>query len=333
MPDLNIEKPVTLDLLDTPKPGTSVTSDMPVIETHPDSKPKPHATQEKHAAPDKAETTEDTATSDKPADTAAAPDGKPKAPSGVQKRIDELTRQREDERRARLATEERLEKAMSLLERAMTGKAVPEQSTGTEDDPEPAEPDVAKYTDQEKYNSDYRTYLRTLSRWEGRQEVKRFQSRQSEESQKRQQEERQRTVLETYHANVKKAREKYPDYDTIANDPTLPITREMSNAIIQTEHGPEIVIHLANNREEAARISKLSPEGQIMELGYLTAQFRQAAKETAPTRPSAAPKPITPIRSGASAAAVISAQEEDMNAYAARRQKELEAQRRPAGRR
>ena len=87
MPDVVIEKGVTLDLLDQTKPDLSSTSDKPIIETKPDvAKPA--------AAPDKAQDADDSATPDKPADAAAS--AEPKKPAqGVQKRIDELTRQRE----------------------------------------------------------------------------------------------------------------------------------------------------------------------------------------------------------------------------------------------
>ena len=64
MPDVTVDKGITLDLLDQQKPGTSVTSDMPVVETHPDSKPKPDA-----AAPAKAQDAEESASSDQPGET------------------------------------------------------------------------------------------------------------------------------------------------------------------------------------------------------------------------------------------------------------------------
>lgn len=325
MPDVAIEKQVTLDLIEQKKPGTSVTSDMPIVETHPDSKPKPEA------APAKAETKEESAPSETTVDTTAAPD---KKPSGVQKRIDELTRQREDERRARERAEERTERALALLEKAMKGQSA-DVAPSDEADPEPKEPDVAGYTDQSKYNEDYKGYLRNLARWEGRQEVRKSEAKRTEETQKREREEGSKRTLEGYKERAVKARDKYQDYDAVVNNRDLPITADMSRAIVQSEYGPDVAYFLGTNPEEAQRISRLSPEGQIMELGYLTAQFRQAAKSetTAQVRPSSAPKPITPIRTAATAATTIGNLEESMEAYAARRQKELNAERRPGGRR
>ena len=91
---------VKQDILDLHTPALSATSDMPVIETNPDASPKeeakPEPTAPVEAAP-AAEKSEESATPEQPDDPSAEPE--PKKAKGVQKRIDELTRQREDERR------------------------------------------------------------------------------------------------------------------------------------------------------------------------------------------------------------------------------------------
>lgn len=330
MPDVTVDKGITLDLLDQQKPQTSATSDMPVVETHPDAvaKPKPDAAASKDAKP------EDSATSEPPVETTAS-DAPRKPAQGVQKRLDELTRQREDEKRARIATEQRLERTLKLLEQAMAGKPAQAEVKGDDGDAEPAEPDVAKYTEQEAYNRDYRQYLRSLSAWSGRQEAKRIQREASEQTQKQRQEEAARKAAETYHARVAKAREKYPDYDDKVYSESVPFTRPMADAISESEFGPDVAYHLASNPEEFSRIAALPPRSQIMELGYLTHQFRQAAKPDAPKpQVSQAPKPIRPIGGGGGSpapGASVTGGEESMEAYAARRAKELAAERRPGG--
>lgn len=329
MPDVTVDKGITLDLLDQQKPGTSVTSDMPVVETRPDVEVKKPAA----AAPAQAQDTEEPAPSDQPGETPAS--DAPKKAQGVQKRLDELTRQREDEKRARLNSEQQLERTLKLLEKAMEGK--PAQVEAKDDaDPEPAEPDVAKYTDQNVYNTDYRRYLQNLAKWEGRSAAKQTLKEEREAAQKRAQEDGHRKVSETYQARVDKAREKYPDYDAKVYSESVPFTRPMTDAIVEMEHGTDVAYFLADNPQEFDRISKLSPRGQVMELGYLSAQFRsqKAAEPAAQKAPvSQAPKPIRPLGGGGGSPAPGSPQggEESMDAYAARRSKELAKERVPGG--
>jgi len=326
MPDVIIEKGITLDLLDQQKPGTSVTTDMPVIETHPDAVQK-----KPDAAPAKADK-DDSATSETPDSSSAAPDGQVKPPAkGVQKRLDELTRNWREEQRAREATQQQLERTLGLLEKAMAGKPA---ETAT-DDAEPVEPDVNKYTDQLQYNADYRTYLKNMAKHEGRQAARETQKQEREESQKRAQEDGRKKVIDSYNANVTKAREKYPDYDAVAHADGVPITAHMRDAIVESDNGPDIAYHLGQNVQEAFRISQLPPRRQLMELGLISARLAQPAAQgaapvvtKAPTTP--APKPITPISSGGGAP-TASRGEESMDAYAARRAKELAKERVPGG--
>lgn len=320
MPDVAIEKKAVLDLLPDGKPKQSATSDMPVIETKPDVEVKKAATEE-------VKKEDVSATPDKPESPSAEPEA-PKA-KGVQKRLDELTRNWRDEQRARERSEKLLADAMETMKRLAEGKPAHETKADS-DDPEPAEPDVKGYTDQEKYNTDYRGYLREQAKWVARQEFKTLQKQDTEERQKRTREEQGRSMAETYQKHVSKAKEKYPDYEEMAGDPTLPIARPMADAIVEAgELGPEIVVHLHQNREEAERIYKLSPRGQFLEIGKLAAKLSQGETKVAPV--SQAPKPIKPLTTGTGAA--TSSDEESMEAYAAKRTKQLQEENRRGVRR
>lgn len=311
MPDVTIEKKVVLDLLPDSKPGTSATSDVPVVETRPDASP---------AATDKV-TTEDVTATPESESSSAEPEAK-KPAKGVQKRLDELTRNWRNEERARRIAEENLQKALALLEKGPQTKA----DTST-DDPEPVEPDPSKYNDQNVYNADYREYFKKLARWEGRQELKSQQKRDAEERSKKSREEDDRKRVESYQSNVAKARDKYPDYDDVTGNPYLPITAPMRDAIFEAgEQGPHLAYHLGQNPDEAERISKLSPRAQFLELGRIAAKLTQPAT----TQVSRAPKPIKPLESASGAA--TSSDEESMEAYAAKRIKQLQEERRPGRR-
>jgi len=321
MPDVIIEKQGQIDLLPDTKPGLSTTSDMPKVETKPDVEVKKAATEE-------VKKEDVSATPDKPESASADPDaGKPPA-KGVQKRLDELTRNWREEQRAREATQKQLSDALEMMKKLAEGKPAEVKADG--DDPEPAEPDATKYTDQETYNKDYRAYLKQTARWEGRQEYRALQKKETEAKSKESQESEYRERVKAYESHVAKVRAEVPDYDTIASDPTLPISKPMASAIMEAgELGPKLVLHLHNNREEAARIAQLSPTAQFLELGAIKAALTQT-----PTKPSVsqAKPPIKPLSTGGSTVAT-SSDEESMEAYAAKRAKQLAEERRPGGRR
>lgn len=327
MPEVTVEKQPVLDLLTESKPGLSTTTDMPIIETKPDVVVKKPAAAAPEGKPE-GETKDVSATPDQPESASADPEA-PKA-KGVQKRLDELTRNWRDEQRAREATQKQLSEALEMLKRA--GDPKPVETKTDADDPEPAEPDASKYTDQEKYNADYRGYLKGMARWEGRQEFKSQQRKQAEETSKRTREEQVKKSSETYLSHATKARTKYPDYDDVTGantNPALVVTHAMADAIVEMgENGPDVAYYLGKNPEESQRIANLSPRAQFLELGAIKATLKS---EVVKPSVSQAKPPIKPLQSGSGAAA-SSSDEESMEAYAAKRAKQLAEERRPGRR-
>lgn len=89
------------------------------------------------------------------------------------------------------------------------------------------------------------------------------------------------------------AMEKYEDFEEVAYNPLIPITRPMAEAIQESELGPELAYHLGKNPQEADRIARLSPLSQAKELGKLEAKL---STTVTPPKLSSAPAPISPIR-------------------------------------
>lgn len=121
---------------------------------------------------------------------------------------------------------------------------------------------------------------------------------------------------------------KYPDYAEVAEadpkDGGPVITDAMAAAIMQVENGPDVAYHLGQNTDEAARIAALTnPVMHFIEIGKIAERLANPVRRRAPRQ-----EPIEPI-DGGTAPADTSEQEPDMEAYAARRNKELVATRRP----
>lgn len=217
--------------------------------------------------------TEESATSEETTEEAPAEPPK-KQSKGVQKRLDEITRLRyEAERRAEQERQERLywqQKAMGE-----TKPSVPANK-----------PSVDQY-------QSYEEYLEALSDWKVEQRL----TSERAERERRSREESQRTKAMTYKERVEKARDKYEDYEQIAHGQHWTPSEAMTEAILESEMGPDIAYYLGNNPDEAARIARLSPASQHRELGKLEAKL-SAPPQTKPTK---APPPIEPAGSRAKA--------------------------------
>jgi hypothetical protein len=327
MPDVVVEKQTTLDLLDLKTPALSATSDIPIVETKPDASPPKEEKKEETAPPAEEKEPaaeakpEESAPSETPDDAAAEPE--PKKAKGVQKRIDELTRQREDERRRAEAAEARLDRALAALEKGTGVPAKDSKQAIETEDPEPQKP-VKDANDPESYDRALEEYVTARSSWIARREVK---ASLAEEEKKRQDEEtakQYKSLQESYKSKVEKVKEKYPDYETVAESPDVQVSMPMANAIFHSDEGPEIAYYLGKNPAEAERISKLVPQLQLVELGKIVARLNMPVA----TKPvSAAPTPGKPIK--ASSETTLSPEEESMEAYATRRKKELAERNRP----
>lgn len=294
---MEIETPVTLDIIDTKAPALSTTSDMPVIETKPDSSPVP-VEQKEPAVPseqEEAEQLEESATS-----TTEKP-GQP-APRGVGKKIAELTKQREEaNRRADSEREERL-RLVALLEAQQKPK---------EGADEPVKPVKADFPDPDAWDEALMLYAEQKATFTARKEVAATLAEENERTHQAAVTEGQRIAREAYQKRMETTKEKYADFDEVANSPDVKVSMPVAHAIIQSDSGPEIQYYLGKHPEEAERLSQMTltqfnPQTrtmetvpdvarQLVELGLIVGKI-----STPVPKPSIsnAPKPLKPLKGG-----------------------------------
>lgn len=123
------------------------------------------------------------------------------------------------------------------------------------DDPEP---DIKKYSDYDKYNRD-------LVKWE----VRNTQRQAAAEAQQRAEQEAARSRVSTWQQRVSSAAAEFSDFEAVAFNTTLPISRTMGDAIMRSDVGPQVLYHLGSHPDVAGRIAKLDPIDQIREIGKL----------------------------------------------------------------
>lgn len=204
---------------------------------------------------------------------------KPKANPKLERRFSEITKQREEarkeaqrEREAREALEARL----AALEK-QTAPQVPK----VDEEPQPSQ-----------FNDAFE-YAKALAEYTA---DKRIEEMKRQEAEAKQAQERQK-VIETWASKVQQAKATLPDFDDIVASSDVVVNDDIRDAILESDVGPQILYHLAENEDVAKKIAGLSAKQALREIGKLEARFE--AKETPEPKPivrSKAPAPIQPLR-------------------------------------
>ncbi len=89
---------------------------------------------------------------------------------------------------------------------------------------------------------------------------------------------------------VAKGAEQFEDFEEVLSDNTLPISPAMADHIFDSEHGPELVMWIDENREEAQELFRMRPKKLAEALAEVEKGF------DAPPPPAAQDEPKTPAR-------------------------------------
>ena len=89
------------------------------------------------------------------------------------------------------------------------------------------------------------------------------------------------------------AQEKHKDVNLndVINDQTLPISQAMGDVIRTSADGIDVLLHLNQNRDLAAKIAGMDQTSAALEMGRISAQLEASGG----VRVSNAPEPITPV--------------------------------------
>lgn len=144
----------------------------------------------------------------------------------------------------------------------------------------------------------YDDFVKANAKWEARQEFTRLQQ---EREQQEAQLSYQRSIQE-FDAHAMKAAMQYENPEAVfaaMKDDSIPISPAMGQAILYlADQGPEVVLHLSQNRQEATRLFNMPPAQAGIEIMRIAHKLNQAsAAPSAPThampsqvRPTAVPQ-------------------------------------------
>jgi len=246
---------------------------------------------------------EDEQSEPKEAEKEANQEGERKQNPKLEKRFSEITKQREEarkeaqsERQARVELEQRLA--------AMEQQRQPQQAVNVDQEPQPSQ------------FSDAFEYAKALAEYSTE---KALAERDRQVAQAREQEAHQK-IIQSWAQKVQEAKAELPDFDDLVAASDVVVNNAVRDAILESDVGPKILYHLAENNDLAKKIAALSPNAALREIGRLEARFdvKTDAKQTNPLVKSKAPAPIQPIRGGQGKADVpISADGEFHGSYQA----------------
>ena len=222
----------------------------------------------------------------KPDDKPSDGEQKPAKKTAQDRIVDLVHKNRESEAKANEAADraQRLESELNALK----AQAKPMESTN--------KPSRAQFVSEDDF-------IEALTDWKADSSVAKRERQQIEARQQAEQAE----VAQQWDARQQTAIKAIPDYAEVLNKSEVVIPPYIHQALLESEHGPEIAYYLALHPEEAKRLAAMKPLAAMKrivslesDLAYIEVDEKPAAKVSEAPKKSKAPEPINPIKGIAS---------------------------------
>lgn len=197
----------------------------------------------------------------------------------LERRFSEITKQREEAR----AEARREREAREALEARIKALEQPKPTVVEEDQ----EPQPSQFQDAFEYAKALAEYTAD----------KRIAEMKKQEAEERAAQERQK-VIETWASKVQTAKANLPDFDEVVASSDVVVSDDIRDAILESDVGPQVLYHLAENEDLAKKIAGMSPRSALREIGKLEERFSAKPEVKETVVKSRAPAPINPIRGG-----------------------------------
>jgi hypothetical protein len=115
------------------------------------------------------------------------------------------------------------------------------------------------------------------------------------------------SVVAGWTARLSAAKTDIPDFDEMVASSEVQVSNEVRDAIIESDVGPRILYHLAENEEDAVKLSGMTQGAALRFIGRLEAKYETAEKKEdvgtlkLPVKQKKAPEPINPISTSGAA--------------------------------
>lgn len=199
---------------------------------------------------------------------------KPKKKGGYQKKLEKKDREIEQ-----------LKQMLAQQQQPQTQKPA-EKTVDNSEDPEP---NIDKYESLTDFYKDH-------SRWAARQEVKAFKKEQEEATKAESAKSAEKAKLTDFRKREEAFAKTAEDYQEIIEENSdYMVSPGLKEAVLASDHGPEIIYTLFKNKTELNRINSLSLVQQVLEIGKLEAKLSKSEQKTEVKTKTAAPPPPKPV--------------------------------------
>lgn len=218
---------------------------------------------------------------------------------GINERFSKITTDRKNaeakaERETKSAAEARA-RADKAEQEAQALRAKYEPAKTDELGPEPL---PAQFTDINEYSKALKDWTAEKTRSDDNK--KRVEERNKQE---------QEAVVKAWKERQDAFKAETPDYEKVISESAVKVSDQVRDAILDSDVGPKLLYHMAQNPDVAEKIGKMSVPKALKEIGKLEAFFSAPPKDEKTEKQtiaeiSKAPAPITPIKTSGTAATV-----------------------------
>lgn len=211
-----------------------------------------------------------------------------------QKRINEITRQKYQERERAEAAEKRaleLEERITKLEKTKEPQFEPTRA-------KPAWKDFeSQYDDPDEAQA---AFAEALTDWKFEQHDAKIRQQREREKKEADQKQSQKSFNDKLRDTVSKGAVKYKDWDEATGNLPGSIQNKILGVLIEIPNGHDVAYYLSKNLQEAEKISEMTPFAMAAELGRIELKL-----STTERKQSSAPPPINPLKGKAPATTEI----------------------------
>ncbi len=200
----------------------------------------------------------------------------PKKVNKVQERINQLTREKHEQRQENADLKARLEK----LEQVKPAEKAPDLTVPNPDD----------FDSDQEYHAANAKYYADVSANAANDRITADNQTRTEADEKTQRQKAVAVKKEAFEANLKGKRANFEDFEDVAYGHKF-MDLDLAEQIFEMDKGPEVAYHLGSHLDEAERIFALSPVQRARELTKMEFQVEALS----PKLVSGAPDPISPL--------------------------------------
>ena len=110
-------------------------------------------------------------------------------------------------------------------------------------------------------------------------------------------------MRQKFQERLEAAKQEMPDYEDMIASSDVSVSQPVTDAIIESDVGPQILYYLADNPDFARGLAEKSITSQLRAIGRLEAKFEKTEAPKTSEKPpvakkSNAPAPISPLKAG-----------------------------------